>query len=107
MPTPSRGQGTQTWSLYPEWGSRMKVVLAEKPSVARDLAAYLKAKSRHEGYFEGNGYQVTWSYGHLVGLKEPEEYDPTWKSWKLETLPIVPESFQLKTLNERGGEQQF
>ena len=63
--------------------------------------------SRQEGYFEGNGYQVTWSYGHLVGLKDPEEYDPTWKSWKLETLPIVPAAFELKTLNERGGKQQF
>ena len=83
----------------------MKVVLAEKPSVARDLAAYLRARSKHEGYFEGNGYQVTWSYGHLVGLKEPEEYDPTWKAWKLETLPIVPGEFQLKTLSERGGKQ--
>lgn len=85
----------------------MKVVLAEKPSVARDLAAYLKAKSKHEGYFEGEGYQVTWSYGHLVGLKDPEEYDPTWKAWKLETLPIVPVSFELKTLKERGAKQQF
>ncbi len=85
----------------------MKVVLAEKPSVARDLAAFLRASARHEGYFEGNGYQVTWSYGHLVGLKDPDEYDPTWKSWKLETLPIVPAEFELKTLNERGGKQQF
>ncbi len=85
----------------------MKVVLAEKPSVARDLAAFLRASSRREGYFEGNGYQVTWAYGHLVGLKEPEDYDPTWKSWKLETLPIVPAKFELKTLNERGGKQQF
>lgn len=85
----------------------MKVVLAEKPSVARDLAAFLKASSKNEGYFEGNGYRVTWSYGHLVGLKDPEEYDPTWKSWKLETLPILPESFQLKALKERGAKQQF
>ncbi len=85
----------------------MKVVLAEKPSVARDLANFLKAKSKQEGYFEGAGYQVTWSFGHLVGLKDPEEYDPTWKSWKLETLPIIPEAFQLKTLTERGAKQQF
>ncbi len=88
-------------------GAGMKVVLAEKPSVARDLAGYLRANARNEGYFEGNGYQVTWSYGHLVGLKDPEEYDPTWKTWRLETLPIVPMSFELKTLTERGGKQQF
>ena len=85
----------------------MKVVLAEKPSVARDLAAYLKARIRSDGYFEGNGYQVTWAYGHLVGLKDPEEYDPTWKAWKLETLPMVPAEFQLKTLDERGAREQF
>ena len=78
----------------------MKVVLAEKPSVARDLASFLKAHSRHDGYFEGGGHQVTWALGHLVGLKEPADYDPTLKKWSLDTLPFVPAEFELKL---RGG----
>ncbi|MBF8264128.1 MAG: topB [Parachlamydiales bacterium] len=61
----------------------MIVILTEKPSVARDLAAHLGANSRQEGYFEGNDYQVTWAFGHLVSLKDPEEYEPSWKKWSL------------------------
>ena len=85
----------------------MKVVLAEKPSVARDLAAFLGAKGRHDGYFEGNGYQVTWAFGHLVTLKEPSEYDSAFKKWSLATLPIVPSSFQLKLITNPGVSKQF
>ena len=85
----------------------MKVVLAEKPSVARELAAFLGARTRHEGYFEGQGYQVTWALGHLGTLKEPEDYDPALKRWTLEALPFVPERFELKVLDEKGSRQQF
>lgn len=85
----------------------MKVVLAEKPSVARDIAAFLGAKKACDGYFEGNGFQVTWAFGHLVVLKEPEEYDPALKKWSLATLPILPESFQLKVLSDKGATKQF
>ena len=85
----------------------MKVVLAEKPSVARELASFLKARSRHDGYFEGSGYQVTWALGHLVGLKEPADYDPALKKWSLDTLPFVPETFELKLRGDKRARQQF
>ncbi len=85
----------------------MKVVLAEKPSVARELATFLGATSRCEGYFEGQGYQVTWALGHLATLKEPEDYNPALKRWSLATLPIVPARFELKLLDEKGSGQQF
>jgi DNA topoisomerase-3 len=85
----------------------MIVVLAEKPSVARELASFLGAGSRHEGYFEGRGYQVTWALGHLVTLKEPQDYDPALKRWSLDTLPIVPDRFGLKALDERGSGKQL
>ena len=81
----------------------MKVVLAEKPSVARELAAFLGARDRREGYFEGQGYQVTWALGHLATLKEPQDYDPALKNWSLATLPIVPERFELKPIDREGG----
>src|SRR5947209_4790073 len=85
----------------------MRVVLAEKPSVARELAAFLGAGSRHDGYFEGRGYQVTWALGHLATLKEPEDYDPALKRWSLATLPFVPDRFEVKLLDEKGARQQF
>ena len=78
----------------------MKVVLAEKPSVARELASFLGASARREGYFEGKGYQVTWALGHLVTLMEPQDYDPALKKWSLATLPFVPERFGLKPIDE-------
>lgn len=68
----------------------MIVCIAEKPSVANDIAQILKATTRHEGYFEGNGYQVTWTFGHLCELKYPEDYTPLWKRWSLGALPMVP-----------------
>jgi DNA topoisomerase-3 len=85
----------------------VKVVLAEKPSVARDLASFLKATSRRDGYFEGSGYQVTWALGHLVELKEPADYDPSLKRWSLHTLPFVPNEFQLKPRGDKQTRQQF
>jgi DNA topoisomerase-3 len=82
-------------------------VLAEKPSVARELAAFLGAGSRRDGYFEGKGYQVTWALGHLVTLKEPQDYDPSLKKWSLATLPFIPDHFELKLLDEKGARQRF
>ena len=69
----------------------MKLVIAEKPSVARDIANVLGAKQKKNGYFEGNGYQVTWCIGHLVQLADPERYDESYKRWSMHTLPIMPE----------------
>jgi DNA topoisomerase III len=85
----------------------MKVVVAEKPSVARELALFLAASSRHEGYFEGKGYQVTWALGHLATLMEPEDYDPALKKWSLATLPFVPERFGLKPIDESRCRKQL
>src|SRR4051812_36563149 len=85
----------------------MRVVLAEKPSVARELAAFLGAGARHDGYFEGAGYQVTWALGHLATLKEPQDYDPALKKWSLATLPIVPDRFGLKLIDDTGASRQF
>ncbi len=88
-------------------GGLMRVVLAEKPSVARDLASYLKAHTRRDGYLEGGGYQVTWAFGHLVELKEPGDYDPALKRWSLESLPFVPDKFQLRLRGDGGAKKQF
>lgn len=85
----------------------MKLCIAEKPSVARDLAEILGAKTRHDGYFEGNGYCVTWTFGHLCSLKDPEDYNPLWKYWKLEDLPIIPAQFGIKIKGDKGVEKQF
>ena len=85
----------------------MKLCIAEKPSVAKDLADILGAKIRHDGYFEGNGYCVTWTFGHLCSLKDPEDYNPNWKYWKLEDLPIIPAQFGIKIKGDKGVEKQF
>ena len=85
----------------------MKVVLAEKPSVARELAQHLRAHKRHDGWFEGRGYQVTWAFGHLAGLKTPDEYDPALKRWTVETLPFIPERFELRLEGDRAARRQF
>ncbi len=85
----------------------MKVVLAEKPSVARDLASFLKARSRHDGYIEGGGYRVTWALGHLGCLKEPADYDPALQKWSLDTLPFVPKTFELKLRGDKRARDQF
>ena len=85
----------------------MIVILTEKPSVARDIAAFIGAKKRHEGYFEGNGYHVTWAFGHLIALKDPEDYDPSLKKWTLATLPFIPQQFELKVVDDKGIRKQF
>jgi DNA topoisomerase III len=85
----------------------MKVCIAEKPSVAKEIANVLGAKVKKDGYFEGNGYQVTWTFGHLCTLKEPHDYDGAWKYWKLESLPINPKKFDIKVLSDKGVQKQF
>ena len=85
----------------------MIVCIAEKPSVARDIANVLGAKHEHNGYLEGNGYQVTWTYGHLCELKEPAEYSPMWKAWSLAQLPMIPSRFGIKLKSDKGVEHQF
>jgi len=84
----------------------MKLCIAEKPSVARDLAKILGASTKKDGYFEGNGYWVSWTFGHLCTLKEPEDYNPVWKQWRVEDLPIVPESFGIKVISNDGVKKQ-
>ncbi|MDQ3190217.1 MAG: DNA topoisomerase 3 [Bacteroidota bacterium] len=85
----------------------MKVCIAEKPSVAKEIASVLGAGARKDGYFEGNGYQVTWTFGHLCTLKEPHEYDGNWKWWNLNSLPMLPQRFGIKVLDNKGVEKQF
>lgn len=85
----------------------MIVCIAEKPSVARDIADILGARNRKEGYMEGNGYQVTWTFGHLCTLKEPGEYTPQWKSWSLSSLPMIPPRFGIKLISNPTYEKQF
>jgi DNA topoisomerase-3 len=85
----------------------MIVCIAEKPSVAKDIADVLGANKRHEGYIEGNGYQVTWTYGHLCTLKEPHDYTDSWKRWSLSSLPMIPPRFGIKLLEDKGIEKQF
>lgn len=85
----------------------MKVCIAEKPSVAKEIAHVIGAKSRHDGYYEGNGYQVTWTFGHLCTLKEPEDYFPELKKWRLLNLPIIPNTFGIKLIDNQGVEKQF
>ena len=79
----------------------------EKPSVARDIADVLGAKTKKDGYIEGNGYQVTWTFGHLCTLKEPHEYTPSWKAWSLSSLPMIPPRFGIKLISDPGIEKQF
>ncbi|MDR2122858.1 MAG: DNA topoisomerase 3 [Flavobacteriaceae bacterium] len=85
----------------------MIVCIAEKPSVAKDIAQVLGAADRKEGYFEGNGYQITWTFGHLCTLKEPHDYNPNWKYWHLEDLPLIPSHFGIKLISNKGVERQF
>jgi DNA topoisomerase-3 len=85
----------------------VKVVLAEKPSVARDIAKHLGASKRGNGYLEGNDWAVTWAFGHLVELQEPEDYTPDWKPWRVSNLPIIPETFRLRPRGDAGAMQQL
>lgn len=86
---------------------KMKVCIAEKPSVAREIAEVLGATEKKNGYIEGNGYQVTWTFGHLCTLKEPHDYTPDWKRWSLSSLPMVPPRFGIKLISNPTYEQQF
>jgi len=85
----------------------MIVCIAEKPSVAKDIAHVLGANSSHDGYMEGNGYQVTWTFGHLCTLKEPNDYMPNWKHWSLAALPMIPQRFGIKLIEDQGIKKQF
>ena len=85
----------------------MKVCIAEKPSVAREIAEVLGAKNKMKGYIEGNGYQVTWTFGHLCTLKEPHEYTPEWKRWSLSSLPMIPPRFGIKLIDSPSYVEQF
>lgn len=85
----------------------MIVCIAEKPSVAKDIAHVLGANSSHNGYMEGNGYQVTWTFGHLCTLKEPNDYTPNWKHWSLAALPMIPQRFGIKVIDDKGIQKQF
>tara|TARA_R110002051_G_scaffold263759_2_gene323629 strand:+ start:55888 stop:58185 length:2298 start_codon:yes stop_codon:yes gene_type:complete len=85
----------------------MKVCIAEKPSVAREIASVIGANAKHDGYYEGNGYAVTYTFGHLCTLKEPNDYKPHWKSWDLNNLPMLPEHFETKVTKDAGIQKQF
>lgn len=85
----------------------MKLCIAEKPSVAKDIAEIIGAKTRRDGYYEGNGYAVTWTFGHLCTLKEPHDYKESWKYWRLEDLPIIPPNFGIKVISDNGVQKQF
>lgn len=85
----------------------MKVCIAEKPSVAREIASVLGANTKRDGYYEGNGYMVTYTFGHLCTLKEPNDYKPNWKSWDLNNLPMLPEKFETKVVPNSGIQKQF
>ena len=85
----------------------MIVCIAEKPSVARDIAAVLGATKRKDGYIEGNGYCVTWTYGHLCSLKEPHDYDSHLKAWRMGDIPIIPDKFGIKVMDDEGVKKQF
>jgi len=85
----------------------MKVVLTEKPSVARDIARCLGVNQRRDGYLEGNGYRIVWAFGHLVELQEPDQYHPAWKRWSLDALPIIPERFALRARGDAAAQKQL
>ncbi|HBL76605.1 MAG: DNA topoisomerase III [Bacteroidetes bacterium GWF2_42_66] len=85
----------------------MKLCIAEKPAVAREIALIIGANARKDGYFEGNGYQVSWTFGHLCTLKEPHDYLPQWKSWNMQQLPMIPPKFGIKLIDNPGIIKQF
>ena len=85
----------------------MIVCIAEKPSVAKDIARIIGATASRDGYMEGNGYQVTWTFGHLCELKMPEDYTPMWKAWSLTALPMIPPRFGIRLKDDEGIKKQF
>ena len=85
----------------------MKVCIAEKPSVAKEIASIIGANAKRDGYFEGNGYCVTWTFGHLCTLKEPHDYTPQWKGWDIYKLPMIPPRFGIKLIENQTYQKQF
>ncbi|MDE5840808.1 MAG: DNA topoisomerase III, partial [Muribaculaceae bacterium] len=85
----------------------MILCITEKPSVGADIAKILGAEVRRDGYFEGNNYCVTWTFGHLCELKDPADYTPDWKRWSLSALPMIPERFGIKLKDDKGIQHQF
>lgn len=85
----------------------MKVCIAEKPSVAKEIANLLGANIRKDGYYEGNGYQVTWTFGHFCTLNTPDDYQQSWKKWSLQNLPMLPAKFDTKVIKDKGVQKQF
>ncbi|MBD3639042.1 MAG: DNA topoisomerase 3 [Crocinitomicaceae bacterium] len=85
----------------------MKLCIAEKPSVAKEIASILGANNRKDGYYEGNGYWVSWTFGHLCTLKEPHDYTSIWKWWNMATLPMIPSRFSIKVMQDQGVQKQF
>ena len=85
----------------------MKLCITEKPSVARDIAHILGANERRDGYFEGAGYMVTWTFGHLCCLLEPHDYNERWKRWSLSELPMLPPKYDIKLIDNEGYKHQF
>ncbi|UKN00544.1 DNA topoisomerase 3 [Paracrocinitomix mangrovi] len=85
----------------------MKLCIAEKPSVAKEIASIIGANTKKDGYFEGNGYWVSWTFGHLCTLKEPHDYTSIWKWWNLATLPMIPSRFSIKVMEDQGVQKQF
>lgn len=85
----------------------MKMCIAEKPSVAKEIAHVIGATVRRNGYMEGNGYCVTWTFGHLCSLQEPNEYTEKWKQWNLSVLPMIPSKFRIKLIDDEGIKKQF
>ena len=85
----------------------MKVCIAEKPSVAREIAQILNANVKKDGYFEGNGYQVTWTFGHFCTLYSPGDYNSYWKRWDLNTLPMLPDKFETRVMDDKGVRKQY
>ena len=85
----------------------MKLCITEKPSVGKDIARILGATAQHQGYYEGNGYRVSWTFGHLCCLKDPEDYTPAWKPWAISRLPMIPPRFGIKVIDQPGIVNQF
>nr|MDE6534410.1 hypothetical protein [Muribaculaceae bacterium] len=85
----------------------MILCITEKPSVAQDIAAILGANVRRDGFWEGNNYKITWTFGHLCELKEPHDYTDMWKRWSLGALPMIPQRFSIKLKKDKGIEHQF
>uniref|UniRef100_UPI0035625C4F toprim domain-containing protein n=1 Tax=Mangrovibacterium sp. TaxID=1961364 RepID=UPI0035625C4F len=85
----------------------MKLCIAEKPSVAKEIAQIIGARTRRDGFFEGNGYQVSWTFGHLCTLKEPHDYTDKWKYWDMRYLPMIPPRFGIKVIDDGGVKKQF